>query len=399
VGSGKKKDLFDLKIKQGRRMKVIQGGVTSPQGFRANGVACGIKRSGKPDLALITSDVPAAGAALFTKNSVKAAPLIVSQRHIRGSKAQAVIVNSGNANCFTGKFGFVYAERTTELIAKLLNIPKQMVIVASTGIIGQPLPFQKIRKAAPALVEGLSADGGMKAAKAILTTDLKTKSIAVQTVIGGKKVTIGGCAKGSGMIAPNMATMLAFITTDAAISSLMLKAALRKANDESFHCITVDGCMSTNDMAAVMANGFAGNKPVISPGRDFEVFCAALHEVCLDLAKKIVLDGEGATKFIVIDVLGARDDRQAREAGLMIANSVLVKTAAFGNNPNWGRVAAAAGALGIKAVTEEKLKIKFSDFTKKEIDIVVDLNIGKGRAKVYTSDLSYDYVKINAEYN
>lgn len=380
-------------------MKVIHGGVTSPKGFRANGLACGIKRSGKLDLALIVSDVPAVGAAVFTKNSVKAAPLIISQRHIRGNKTRAVIVNSGNANCFTGKFGFVYAERTTELIAKSLDIPKTMVLVASTGIIGKPLPFQKINKAAPALVRGLNVHGGEAAARAILTTDLKIKTAAVETTIGGKKVTVGGCAKGSGMIAPNMATMLAFITTDAAISPRMLKIALKEANADSFNCITVDGCMSTNDMVSVMANGFAQNKPIISRGKDFKIFCEALHTVCLDLAKEIVLDGEGATKFIVIDVVGATNDAQAREVGLMIANSVLVKTAAFGNNPNWGRVAAAVGALGIKAVTEEKLKIKFSDFTKKEIDIGVDLNMGKGRAKVYTSDLSYDYVKINAEYN
>ncbi len=380
-------------------MKIINGGVASPKGFRASGLASGIKRSGKPDLALIVSDVPAVGAAVFTKNSVKAAPLIISQRHIRGNKTQAVIVNSGNANCFTGKFGFIYAERTTELIGKLLNIPKEMVIVASTGIIGKPLPFQKIDRAAPALVEGLNVHGGEAAARAILTTDLKIKTAAVEAVVGGKKVTVGGCAKGSGMIAPNMATMLAFITTDAAINPRMLKMALKEANGDSFNCITVDGCMSTNDMVSVMANGLAQNKPIVSRGRDFKVFYEALHTVCLDLAKKIVLDGEGATKFIVIDVLGAKNDAQAREVGLMIANSVLVKTAAFGNNPNWGRVAAAVGALGIKAVTEEKLKIKFSDFTKKEIDIGVDLNMGKGRAKVYTSDLSYDYVKINAEYN
>lgn len=381
------------------QMKVMEGGVTSPQGFRANGVASGIKRSGKLDLALIVSDAPAVGAAVFTKNSVKAAPLIISQRHIRGNKTQAVIVNSGNANCFTGKFGFVYAERTTELIAKLLDIPKTMVLVASTGIIGKPLPFRKINKAAPALVKDLSVHGGEAAARAILTTDLKIKTAAVEATIGGKKVTVGGCAKGSGMIAPNMATMLAFITTDAAISPRMLKIALKEANTDSFNCITVDGCMSTNDMVSVMANGFAHNKPITSRGRDFNVFCEALHAVCLDLAKKIVLDGEGATKFIAINVLGAKDDAQARKAGLMVANSVLVKTAAFGSNPNWGRVAAAVGALGITTVTEEKLKIKFSDFTKKEIDIVVDLNMGKGRAKVYTSDLSYDYVKINAEYN
>ena len=381
-------------------MKILKnGGVTTPKGFRANGVASGIKRSGKLDLALITSDVPAAAAAVFTKNSIKAAPLVISQEHIRDSRAQAVVVNSGNANCFTGKTGMTGARRTTEVIGRLLDIPREDVIVTSTGIIGRPLPFQKIYKAAPGLVDGLSVHGAPKAAEAILTTDTCAKTAAVELPLGGKTVTIGACAKGSGMIAPDMATMLAFVTTDAAISAKMLKAALRRANDHSFNSITVDGCMSTNDMVVVMANGLAGNKPVVKPGEEFETFVKALHYVCLDLAKKIVLDGEGATKFIDVQVAGARDERQARKAGLAIANSVLVKTAAFGSNPNWGRVAAAVGSLGIARVTEENLKIKFSDFARKDITISVDLNMGEAKAVVYTSDLSYEYVKINGEYN
>ncbi|OGX37375.1 MAG: hypothetical protein A3D87_04620 [Omnitrophica WOR_2 bacterium RIFCSPHIGHO2_02_FULL_50_17] len=381
-------------------MKILEsGGVTAPKGFRANGVASGIKRSGKLDLALIVSDIPAVSAAVFTKNSVKAAPLIVSERHIRQNKTQAVIVNSGNANCFTGKFGFVYAEQTTELIGELLNIPKEYVIVSSTGIIGRPLPFQKIRRAAEGLVEGLSAQGSHKAEQAILTTDLKTKSVAVRVTLGSRQVTLGGCAKGSGMIAPDMATMLAFVTTDAAIEASMLKMALKEAADESFNCISVDGCMSTNDMGIVMANGLAQNKTITKKGRDFHAFCEALNYVCLDLAKKIVLDGEGATKFIEIHVIGAKDGHQARTAGLAVANSNLVKTAAFGSNPNWGRVAAAIGSLGIARLTEDNLKVKFSDFAKKDIVITADLNLGKAKAVVYTSDLSYAYVKINGEYN
>lgn len=381
-------------------MKIIKnGGVTTPKGFRANALASGIKRSGKLDLALIVSDVPAVAAAVFTKNSVKAAPLVVTQRHLRRRKASAVVVNSGNANCFTGKFGLIYAQRTTELIGRLLDVPAQEVIVSSTGIIGRPLPFQKIRKAAPALAAGLSVHGGPKAAEAILTTDTRAKTAAVEFFAGGKKISMGACAKGSGMIAPDMATMLAFITTDAAISASMLKAALRQANDRSFNSITVDGCMSTNDMVVVMANALAQNQPIVKAGRDFQAFVQALEYVCLDLAKKIVLDGEGATKFIDIQVSGARDDAQARKAGLAIANSVLVKTAAFGSNPNWGRVAAAVGSLGIAHVTEDTLKIKFSDFARKDITISVALNMGKGKATVYTSDLSYEYVKINGEYN
>ena len=381
-------------------MQIIKnGGVTAPKGFKANGVAAGIKRSGKRDLALIVSDVPAASAAVYTKNSIKAAPLLVSQKHLRHHKTQAIIANSGNANCFTGKAGMTCALRTTEIIGKLLDAPKEMVVVASTGIIGRPLPFAKIYNAAKDLVDGLSAQGGKKAADAILTTDLKEKAIAVQVVLGGKTVTIGACAKGSGMIAPDMATMLAFITTDAAISAAMLRKALRYANERSFNSITVDGCMSTNDMAVVLANGFAGNNPIVKTGKDFDVFTKALTHVCLDLAKKIVIDGEGATKFIDIQVIGGKTPAQAQKAGLAVANSVLVKTAAFGSNPNWGRVAAAVGSLGITGVTEDTLKIKFSDFARKNITITVNLNKGRATATVYTCDLSYDYVKINGEYN
>ena len=380
-------------------MKIFSGGVTAPKGFKANGVAAGIKRSGKRDLALIVSDVPAVTAAVCTKNSVKAAPLLVSQKHLRGHKARAIIANSGNANCFTGKSGLACAERTTEIIGKLLGIQKEKVVVASTGIIGRLLPFAKIQNAAKGLVQGLSVGGGKKAAEAILTTDLKEKTIAVQVNLGGKAVTIGACAKGSGMIAPDMATMLAFITTDAAISAPMLQKALSYANERSFNSITVDGCMSTNDMAVVLANGLARNKRIITVGKDFNVFTKALTHVCLDLARKIVSDGEGATKFIDIRILGGKTHAQAQKAGLAVANSVLVKTAAFGSNPNWGRVAAAVGALGIAGVTEDTLKIKFSDFARKDITITVNLNKGRATATVYTCDLSYDYVKINGAYN
>jgi len=379
-------------------MKIVKGSITKPMGFKANGLYCGIKRSGKPDLSLIFSEGRANAACVFTKNSVKAAPLLVCQHHVRNGKAQAIVINSGNANCFTGRFGRIYAERTAALFGKLLHIPKTDVLVASTGIIGKTLPYKKIEMAALSLVKGLSPHGSLKAAKGILTTDLTIKEIAVEFTIGGKKVTIGGIAKGSGMIAPNMATMLAFVTTDAAISPAMLKKALQIANEQSFNSITVDGCMSTNDMLAVLANGAAHNKPIVKKDAAFKKFTQALTAVCVDLAKKIVLDGEGATKFIEITVDGAQSEAQARQAGLAVANSALVKTAAFGNNPNWGRVAAAVGSLGIKGVTEENLKINFSPFHKKHIKIGVDLNIGKHRAVIFTSDLSYDYVKINVAY-
>jgi len=380
-------------------MKIISGSITDPKGFKANGLHCGIKRSGKPDLALITSDVPAVSAAVFTANSVKAAPLIVSQRHIKKNITQAIIVNSGNANCFTGDFGLLYAEKTTELIAKILKIPKTSVLVSSTGIIGKPLPFDKIQNAAKQLIDGLKTTGAHLAARAILTTDTKTKEIAVQVNLSGKKVTIGACAKGSGMTAPNMATMLSFITTDAAINAPLLKLALKQSVDRSFNLITIDGCMSTNDMATIMANGLAQNKPMTSAGKDFKTFLEALTYVCQSLAKKIVLDAEGATKFIKINVKGCANEEQAKKIGLVVANSNLVKTAAFGSNPNWGRVAAAVGSLGIPKITEKNLKIKFSPFDKKEISITVDVNLGKINTTIYTSDLSYEYVKINGEYN
>ena len=317
-------------------MKNYPGAVTKAKSFKANGLYCGIKRSGKPDLALIYCDGLATAAGVFTKNSIKAAPLIVTQKHLRNHCAQAVVVNSGNANCFTGNFGMIYAKQTTELFARLLKIKASDVLVASTGIIGKPLPFEKIKNAAAKLVQGLSPSNGPKAARAILTTDTMVKETAVQIQIAGKTVTVGGCAKGSGMIAPHMATMLTFITTDIAMAAPLLKLALKKATQDTFNCITVDGCMSTNDMVIVLANGLAKNPTIHTQGADFAKFYEALHFVCLDLAKKIVVDGERATKFIEIQVSGARNITEAKKACFMIANSNLVKTAAYGSNPNWG---------------------------------------------------------------
>jgi len=380
-------------------MKLIKGGVCSPKGFLANGLAAGIKRSGKPDLGLIVSEIPAVTAGVFTKNSIKAAPLVVSMKHIKKGIGRAVLVNSGNANCYTGEFGFKYAQGSTELIANLLKIKSDDVIVTSTGIIGKQLPFNKIVDAAPALVKGLSNKGGSRFAQAIMTTDLKLKEIAVQVNVGRKAVTIGACAKGSGMIEPNMATMLGFITTDCAISLKMLKLALKRANDKSFNSITVDGCMSTNDMVTIQANGLAGNPTITKEDDDFKKFYEAVEYVSIYLAKMIVLDGEGATKFITIHVSGAANEIQAKKIAKVIANSALVKTAAFGSNPNWGRVGAAVGSLGLQGVDENTMKISFSPFDKKDISISVDLNLGKAKATVYTCDLSYDYVKINGEYN
>ncbi|MDP2654575.1 MAG: bifunctional glutamate N-acetyltransferase/amino-acid acetyltransferase ArgJ [Candidatus Omnitrophota bacterium] len=379
-------------------MKIITGGVSAPIGYKANGLYCGIKRSGKLDLGLIASEVPAVTAGVFTKNSVIAAPLIVTKKHLSNNRSQAVVVNSGNANCFTGHFGVLYAERTCQVIGELLNIPADDVLVTSTGIIGKTLPYLKIAAAAPQLVKGLKRSGGGLMAKSILTTDLINKEIAVKITVGGKAVSIGGCAKGSGMIAPNMATMLGFITSDAAVSAPMLKLALKTAVDKTFNCITVDGCMSTNDMVTLMTNGLAGNRIIKTSGKDFKIFCEALTHVCLFLAKKIVEDGEGATKFVEIHCHGAKDEKEARLIAMTVANSPLVKTALYGSNPNWGRVAAAVGSLGLN-IKEEDLKIRFSSFAKKIIKIHTDVGRGSAHAVVYTSDLSHEYVTINGKYN
>ncbi len=380
-------------------MKVVKGGITAPQGFLANGIACGIKRSGKTDLGLIASTGPAVTAAVFTKNSIKAAPLVVSMKHAARGCSQAVLVNSGNANCYTGASGLKHAQNSTRLVAQLLGIKPQDVLVTSTGIIGKHLPYHKIVNAAPALAKGLSPSGGNKFARAIMTTDLKPKEIAVVIKLGGKTVTIGACAKGSGMIEPNMATMLGFVTTDADIASGMLKTALRRATERSFNRITVDGCMSTNDMVTLQANGLAGNQRITRAHADFKKFYEALEFVCVDLAKKIVIDGEGATKFLTIHVTGAANEPQAKRIAKAVANSPLVKTAAFGSNPNWGRVGAAVGSLGIKGIDEGSMKIRFSPFEKKEIVINVALDLGKYEAIVYTCDLSCEYVRINGKYN
>jgi len=380
-------------------MKIVKGGVTAPKGFLANGIASGIKRSGKTDLGVIVSEVPAVTAGVFTKSSIKAAPLEVSMKHIKKGSGRAILVNSGNANCYTGKTGLKHAQDSCGLIANFLGVDPVNVLVTSTGIIGKPLAYNKIVAAAPSLIKGLSSKGGGKFARAIMTTDLKIKEIAVEITIGGRKVTIGGSGKGSGMVAPNMATMLGFVTTDAAISVQMLKAALKRATDRSFNSITVDGCMSTNDMVTVQANGLAENKKIVKEDGDFKKFYQALEFVCIDLAKKIVRDGEGATKFLTIHVKGAAHETQAREIAKAIANSALVKTAAFGSNPNWGRVGAAVGSLGINKINEHNMKITFSPFDKKEIAIKVELPLGRASATVYTCDFSYEYVRINGEYN
>jgi glutamate N-acetyltransferase/amino-acid N-acetyltransferase len=369
-----------------------------PKGFKANGIASGLKKSGKLDLALIYSQMPALACAKFTTNSILAAPLIVCKKHLKNvKKFQAVLANSGNANCFTGKTGIKDAQLSAACLAQELKISPNSVLVSSTGIIGKRLDLAKIKKGIPQLAAGLSAFGIQKAETAIMTTDTFAKEISVQIKVSGKPVHICGIAKGAGMIAPDMATMLCFIMTDASITQKALNKATAAAVDKSFNCISVDGCMSTNDTVLVLANAAAGNK-AISAGVSFKKFSQALELICLELAKMVVMDAEGATKFIQIDVRQAKNVQQAKQVALAIANSVLFKTAVFGQNPNFGRVAQAVGSSGFK-IKEGKLKIKLGSLKGKQVKLLVSLSQGKAGCTVYTCDLSPEYIKINAAYN
>lgn len=369
-----------------------------PLGFKASAVACGIKKPGKLDLALIYSDVPARAACVFTTNSIKAAPVILDKVYLKGSNFfQAIIANSGNANCFTGRAGLKDAQAISKSVACALGLKQEKVLVASTGIIGKKLPAQKIKRGIPGLVKRLSRQGVAQAAIAIMTTDTFPKKISVKLNLGEKAVTICGIAKGAGMIAPNMATLLSFIVTDANITKQALGQALAVSVKNSFNCITVDGCMSTNDSVMLLANGEAGNS-LVSGGKNLGLFTRALSAVCLELAKLIVRDAEGASKFIRIKVNSAKSYAAAKAVALNIANSNLFKTAVYGRNPNFGRIASAAGASGA-GVKEKDLKIKVSSLKKKDIDVEVWLNQGKDGVIVYTSDLTPKYIKINAEYN
>jgi len=369
-----------------------------PLGFKANAISCGIKKSGKLDLALFYSDIPAKAVCQFTRNKIQAAPIKINKKYLKGNRLfQAIIVNSGNANCFTGEPGLKDAEDTARELARSLGLKEESVLIASTGIIGKRLPLSKIKKAIPKLVAGLSRTGINKAKRAIMTTDTFNKEISVKLDIGNCPVTICGVAKGAGMIAPNMATMLCFIFTDANITQKALNKASEVAIDNSFNCITVDGCMSTNDSIILLANGAAGNA-LIDKSKTFNLFIKALNILCLQLAKMIIKDAEGATKFIQIDVDKAKSFNEARKVALSIANSNLFKTAIYGENPNFGRIIASVGASGID-VKEKDLKIKVSPLSKKEINVYVSINRGNTCATVYTSDLTPEYIRINAEYN
>ncbi len=397
-------------------MKKISGGITAPKGFKASGVACGIKKSGKKDLALIYSEVPASAAGVFTSNKVKAAPIIVSQEHIKWGKARAIIANAGCANACTGAEGLEDARVIARGVASLFNIDPAHVLVASTGTIGTRLPMSKILGCLRFLSKKISAAGAEEAAEAILTTDTRKKEIAVQVKVGGKTVTIGGIAKGSGMIAPNLATMFAFITTDAFVPAFQLRTYLKEAVGRSFNMTVVDRDMSTNDCVFILANGQAKNRLLI--GKDDREFKQALVYVCEYLAKEIARDGEGATKLIEVRASGARSLKDGKLAAKAVAGSDLVKSAMFGEDPNFGRIMAAIGYsganfkpelvnifIGSTQVIRGGKAVKFDvaaarkHLKGKDIGIHVDLGQGAHIATAWGCDLTYDYVKINAEYH
>jgi glutamate N-acetyltransferase / amino-acid N-acetyltransferase len=400
-------------------MKTTQhsGSITFAKGYLASGVNCGLKKSGKSDLAVIYSEAPATAAGVFTNNQIKAAPVLISAKRAQVGSARAVVVNAGNANACTGKQGLMDAQKMTELTGHHLGLPDKEVLVASTGVIGRYLDMEKVSAGIEKSCRSLSVDGGEEAARAIMTTDTFAKEYSTTLQLGGKQIRIGGMAKGSGMIHPNMATMLGFITTDAAVSREVLRKSLTQAVDKSFHCISVDGDTSTNDMVLILSNGRSGNRPVKSSSGDGAKFTAALTQVCQELARRVVLDGEGATKFIQITVKGGSSFEEARTAAMAIAKSSLFKTAMFGMDANWGRILCALGNSSVKInpakvdvyfsnlrVAKDGSAVEFSEakalglLKRKEVEVEVNLNNGKAQATIFTSDLSYDYVKINASY-
>ena len=395
-------------------------GVCAAKGFKASGVHCGIRKNkSKRDLALIYSDVPASAAAVYTTNLVKGAPLTVTKKHLENGVARAVICNSGNANTCNAN-GIEIAEEMSSLIAAELDIPADDIIVASTGVIGQPLDIAPIKNGIPALVSGLG-DSAEHAAEGIMTTDTKEKSVAVSFEIGGRECRIGGIAKGSGMIHPDMATMLVFITTDCAISSKMLQKALSSDIASTFNMLSIDGDTSTNDMVSVMANGLAGNAPIEAEGEDFDTFMKALNTVNVYLCRCIAGDGEGATKLLECKVSGAADEKTAKTVAKSVVCSSLLKAAMFGADANWGRVLCAIGYSkadvdvnridvsfasnkGAIKVCENGSGVDFSEEKAKEIllenaiDILIDLKSGDSSATAWGCDLTYDYVRINGDY-
>jgi len=399
-------------------MKNLDAKNFTVSGYKTWGIHCGIKKTDKKDLAVIVSDREAAVAGVFTKNKVKAASVVLGMAKAKAGKGQAIVVNSGCANACTGKQGLADAKETAEIAAQGLGLKPDLVYVASTGVIGELLPMPKVRTGIATATGLLAPAGWGQAAEAIMTTDLFPKTVAVQEEIGGKTITMAGIAKGSGMIHPDMATMLCFIVTDAAVAAPVLKKMLLSATERSFNSITVDGDMSTNDMVLVMANGAAGNKKPAPGSKDMKKLQACLDAVTRSLALQVVKDGEGATKLVEILVQGAKNPAEAKRAATAVATSSLVKTALFGEDANWGRIMAVLGSCGVD-MDETKTDISFGKtkivergiavgkaadkeataaLKQREVHILIDLRKGKGEASVWTCDLSYDYIKINAAY-
>ena len=395
-----------------------KAGVTFPKGFQAAGVKAGIKKSGNLDVAVIYTEKKAVVAGTFTKNAVAAAPVHVSKEVVATHTAHAIVANAGCANACTGAQGEADAAAMQRIAADALGCSAQDVIVGSTGIIGQLLPMDKVEQGIHAAVKNLSVDGSVDAGNAIITTDTYSKAGATSVMIGGKEVRFGIIAKGSGMIRPDMATVLCFITTDADIDGMLLQEALSEVIEHSLNMISIDGDMSTNDMAIVLANGAAGNPKITEKNADYEAFKETLLALCQGISEKIAADGEGATKFITVYVKGAKSFADAKTVGMSVANSPLVKTAFFGEDPNWGRVICAVGYAGVPMdpnhttvqfggipVYADGVGVSYDEdalravMTAHDIVVEVDLKDGDSEAKVWTCDFSYEYVKINGEYH
>lgn len=390
--------------------------IESPRGFRFSVIEAAIKHPGKKDLALIYSESVSVVAGMFTKNRIKAAPVRLDMKRIRSGRGQTIVINSGNANACTGQRGMRDAEKMTTLVAEGLGIYPNLVYICSTGVIGTPMPMERIIPAIPDLIKGLSRYTISDVSEAIMTTDTFPKIAEREVKINGVFSRLVGICKGAGMIRPDLATMLCFILTDLNITYPALKSALKRAVKDSFNMITVDGDMSTNDTVLAMANGMAGNRPIEEDSRGYRIFGSALSEIAKELSRMIVKDGEGATKVVEITVKNAKNEKDARKAAYSVANSLLVKTALYGNDANWGRIMASLGYSGI-TLKEDNIDIYMNGikvvnkglgtgmdrnpemiFKGQEVRILIDLKIGKGSATVTTCDLSEEYVKINAEY-
>lgn len=401
---------------------ITNQGITAPQGFLASGIHCGLKKNNlKLDLALIYSTVPASAAGVYTKNKIKGAPIYITKDHLSNKKAQAIIINSGNANTCNGDDGLVKAKRMTELQAKALKLKTGDVLVASTGVIGIPLNIDAIKNGIPMLTDRLSKNGFDDAATAIMTTDTYKKQLSLEFMLGDKKITIGAMAKGSGMIEPNMGTMLSFITTDLNISGEMLQEALKESTKVSYNRVSVDGDTSTNDMVLILANGLCDNKKIKEKDSNYYLFLEALNKINITLAKMISKDGEGASKLLECIVYNCKSQKDAEILSKSVINSPLVKTAMFGSDANWGRILCALGYSGIN-IDPSKIDLSFKSsvgkidvckngiglsfdevkakeiLSKDEVTIYINMNDGEFSSKAWGCDLSYDYVKINGDY-